>query len=352
MNFSKLIGQKNVLLLPFSWLYKAGIWVYHKLFELRIKQSYQPNLPTICIGNLSVGGTGKSPMVEYLLRLLKNDFSVAVISRGYGRKTVGFVLANEATVAGEIGDEPMQFHQKFFDVAIAVGEKRVDAIQQLRKRLPNTNVIILDDAFQHRSVIAGINILLTDYNNLYNRDWYLPAGTLRDLKSSAKRADIIVVTKTDVEITSDERLRIVEELNPLPNQSIFFTAIHYGVAYNIFTKAVMRLDDTKSIILVTGIANAEPLLGYLDKFEVEIQHLNYGDHHHFSLKDIYDIKSTYRRTESDDTIILTTEKDAMRLREWNDLKLLPMFALPIEHQFLFDGALIFNNLILDYVKPK
>jgi tetraacyldisaccharide 4'-kinase len=213
----------RILLFPFALIYLLIILIRNKLFDKGFFSSAEFGLPLICVGNLSVGGTGKSPMVEFLVRNLKDDFKVATLSRGYKRKTKGYALANEKSDALEIGDEPMQFHLKFPGLPVAVGEERLDAISQLLHDRPETQCIILDDAFQHRAIKAGMNILLTDYNNLFTRDFYLPTGDLRDLKSSYKRAEIIVVTKCDPDITEKERKEITDEIEPLANQHIFFT---------------------------------------------------------------------------------------------------------------------------------
>src|SRR6186713_478550 len=226
----------RILLFPLAIIYWVIIFIRNKFYDLKIFDSATFGMPLICVGNLSVGGTGKSPMVEFLVRNLKDDFRVATLSRGYKRKTRGYALANERSDALEIGDEPMQFKLKFPDVPVAVGEERLDAISQLLHDRPDVRSIILDDAFQHRAIKAGLNILLTDYNNLFTRDFYLPTGDLRDLKSSYKRAEIIVVTKCEPFLTETERQKITKEINPKPGQPVFFTAIGYGELYHINTK--------------------------------------------------------------------------------------------------------------------
>jgi len=204
--FSNLFLKSfRILLLPFAFLYWFAISIRNWLYDNKISRSTSFGLPVICIGNLSVGGTGKSPMVEYLVRLLHPKFKVATLSRGYKRKTKGYALATAGSTALEIGDEPMQFHQKFPEIAVAVGEERLEAIPQLLHDRPDTEAIILDDAFQHRAVKAGLNILLTEYSNLFTRDFYLPTGDLRDLKSQYKRAQIIVVTKCDPDLSNEEK---------------------------------------------------------------------------------------------------------------------------------------------------
>jgi tetraacyldisaccharide 4'-kinase len=212
----------RILLLPFALLYGGIVLLRNWLYSKNIFKSTSFGLPLICVGNLSVGGTGKSPMVEYLVLHLKNLYKVATLSRGYKRKTTGYALASEHTTAIDVGDEPMQFYRKFPDVPIAVGEQRILAIPQLLHDKPETQVIILDDAFQHRAIKAGFNILLTDCGNLFTRDFYLPTGDLRDLRSSYKRADVIVVTKCRPDLSEEERQEIIKEIDPLPRQQVFF----------------------------------------------------------------------------------------------------------------------------------
>jgi len=352
MNFSKLIRQRNILLVPFSWLYKASAFVFHKLYDWKLIGSYQPGVATICVGNLSVGGTGKSPMVEYLLRLLENKTPVAVVSRGYRRKTKGFVLANVSTTAADIGDEPMQFHQKFPGATIAVGEERAKAIEALIKQKPKTGVIILDDAFQHRAVTPGFNILLTEYNNLFTKDGYLPAGSLRDLKSNYKRADLIVVTKCNPNLEYTRKEQIIKEIRPFPHQQVFFTSISYGTPYHIFSGKAIDWQAIDAAVLVTGIANPQPLLDYLQLKPFELCHIAYADHHHFSVEDIEKILTAYNAIKQTNKIILTTEKDAVRLADFKELQELPVVALPVQHQFLFNEGNIFDQKIIGFLEPK
>ncbi len=364
MNFSNIIRQKNKLLIPFSLLYKAGIYIYHCLYNWGIKKSFQPPLPTICVGNLSVGGTGKSPMVEYLLNLLSGlvplssgegvgaRFQVAVVSRGYKRKTRGFVRAQEGVTADDIGDEPMQFYKKFPGATIVVDEKRAEGINRLLQQNPEIGVIILDDAFQHRRVKAGLNILLTEYNNIFTTDRYLPAGSLRDLKSAYKRADLIIVTKTNRNITATEKQKIIDAIRPLSHQKLYFTDIGYDAPYNVSTKQNIDLETVESIILITGIANPVPLLNYLKQFPANLVHLEYPDHHSFSQKDIGDILGTYHSAGTENRIILTTEKDAVRLMEWKELLAFPVFALPVRHEFLFNKGDDFDQMIRNYLMQQ
>src|SRR5262245_15436783 len=316
--FSNLFLKSfRILLLPFALVYWLVIAIRNWMYNKKILPSTSFALPLICVGNLSVGGTGKSPMVEYLVILLKDKFKIATLSRGYKRKTKGYTLASPDTTALEIGDEPMLFHLKFPNVPVAVGEERLDAIPQLLHDRPDTQAVILDDAFQHRAVKAGLNILLTDCNNLFTRDFYLPTGDLRDQKSSYKRAEIIVVTKCDPGLTREGRKKIIKELNPKNEQSIFFTAIQYGEAYHIKTKDTYKLNDRTEVLLVTGIANPLPLKRMLEENSKAYYMQQYPDHYIFTIDDLAEISKRFRQIETEDKIILTTEKDAVRLAKFD-----------------------------------
>jgi tetraacyldisaccharide 4'-kinase len=341
----------RIILFPFALLYWLVIVIRNFLYKIKILKSSSFGLPLICVGNLSVGGTGKSPMVEYLVRLLKDKFKVATLSRGYKRKTKGYALADEKTTALEIGDEPMLFHIKFPEIIVAVGEDRTYAISQLLDDKPGTEAIILDDAFQHRSIKAGLNILLTDCNNLFTRDFYLPTGDLRDQKSSYKRAEIIVVTKCNPGLTREGRKKIIKEIHPKPNQRVFFTAIEYGVIYHISSKQAYKLTDKTEVLLVTGIANPRPLMTMLENNCLTYSIQPYRDHHIFTIDDLKDIRKKFNQIESKDKIILTTEKDAVRLakfdREFADLAL---YVIPVRHDFLFGEEEKFNELVISFIR--
>jgi tetraacyldisaccharide 4'-kinase len=341
----------RILLLPFALLYWLGIGARNWLYDRKILKSSSFGLPVICVGNLSVGGTGKSPMVEYLVGLLKDRFKVATLSRGYKRKTKGYALANENTTALEIGDEPMQFHIKFPGVPVAVGEERLEAIPRLLDDAPGLEAIILDDAFQHRAIHAGLNILLTECNNLFTRDFYLPTGDLRDLQSSYKRAEVIVVTKCDPGLTRMGRKKIVKEIHPGPEQRVFFTAIQYGEACHIKTKKSYKLNDKTEVLLVTGIANPKPLKAMLEENSKTYYFLQYPDHHIFTIDDLKEIKKRFSQFESPDKIILTTEKDAVRLVKFDKaLAELPLYVIPIRHDFLFGEEEKFNELVINFIR--
>ena len=342
----------RILLFPLAILYWLIVFVRNKLYDKKIISSATFGLPLICVGNLSVGGTGKSPMVEFLVRNLKDEFKVATLSRGYKRKTKGYALANERSDALEIGDEPMQFHLKFPHVPVAVGEERLDAISQLLHDRPETQCIILDDAFQHRSIKAGMNILLTDNSNLFTSDFYLPTGDLRDLKSNYKRAEIIVVTKCDPFLTEKEKNKIVEEIKPLSKQQIFFTANQYSAPYHIIRHhETISISSGTEILLVTGIANPQPLKELLMDHAESYNLLHFPDHHIFTIDDWKDIKKRFDKIEARQKIILTTEKDAVRLAKFGEqLKDVPIYVIPLEHHFLFGGKATFLSTIKSYIK--
>jgi tetraacyldisaccharide 4'-kinase len=352
MNFNFLFFKTiRILLLPFSFVYALVIWIRNWCYDHKVLTSVSFNLPILCVGNLVAGGTGKSPMVEFLLKRLKDRFQTAVLSRGYMRKTSGYALADDDTTALDIGDEPMQFHRKFPDVAIAVGEERVVAVPQLLHDRPETQAIILDDAFQHRAVKAGLNILLTDYNNLFTRDWYLPTGDLRDQKSGYKRADIIVVTKCDLDLSIKERNDTIREINPLSHQQIFFSFIQYGQPYHIISKAPYLIDSDVEVLLVTGIANPTPLKKLLDDRSQSYSEMDYSDHHIFSIDDLKSIIKRFNGLQGKNKIILTTEKDAVRLLKFQqEMKDLPFFVIPIEPGFLFREEQRFIDLIVTFIR--
>jgi tetraacyldisaccharide 4'-kinase len=341
----------RILLLPISLVYGLIIYIRNRLFDHKFIGSSTFNLPVICIGNLAAGGTGKSPMVEFLLGKLKDRFQVAVLSRGYKRKTRGYALATGNTSALEIGDEPMQFHTKFPEVTIAVGEERVVAIPQLLHDRPDTQVIILDDAFQHRSVNAGLNILLTDYSNLFTRDWFLPTGDLRDEKKSSRRANTILVTKCRPDLSLKEKNDISNEICPKKNQKIFFSAIRYGKPYHIIQKYPLENPGDTEVLLVTGIANPAPLKKYVEEqFQVYYE-LGYQDHHIFSIDDLKSILKRFHSLPATRKVILTTEKDAVRLLKFEQqLTAVPFFVMPIEPVILFNEEGSFTQLITTFIQ--
>jgi tetraacyldisaccharide 4'-kinase len=351
MNFNSIFLRSfRILLFPFSFLYGLAIIIRNFLYDKKIFHTASFNLPVICVGNLVMGGTGKSPMVEYLIELLHNKFLVATISRGYKRKTKGYALANENSTALEIGDEPMQFHTKFPNVSIAVGEERVVAIPQLLHDKPDTQVIILDDAFQHRAIKAGLNILLTVYDDLFVDDFFFPTGDLRDQKSSAKNADIIIVTKSPSDLSNTEKDRIKKRLQSYTTNHIFFTIIQYATPYHITTKNKKQFSLNDEILLVYGIANPQTLKNYITDNTAGYEEMSYSDHHIFSIDDLKDINKKFQKIQSANKLILTTEKDAVRFIKFKEeLVNIPLYVLPVKPLFLFNEADTFNKIIIDFI---
>ncbi|MEM6722230.1 MAG: tetraacyldisaccharide 4'-kinase [Bacteroidota bacterium] len=331
----------RLILLPFSVVYGAVVFVRNWLFDNDYLKSTSYDFPVICVGNLSVGGTGKSPMIEYLIRSLKDTHKVATLSRGYKRKTKGFLLADASTTAADIGDEPLQFYHKFKDeIQVAVEAERTVGIETLRNLEHAPEVILLDDAFQHRKVTAGFQILLTPFYDLYANDFMLPAGNLREPISGAKRADVIIVTKCPKEISAEAQTKIQQKLRPKANQEVFFTTIAYSKTVQSDTEEVLLTDWKGSeFILITGIANPKPLLEHLNDQALQYTHLKYADHYDFSESDIETIQQ-----KAGNKKMLTTEKDFMRLQG----SLENLYYLPIQVEFL-QKETVFQKKVTDFL---
>lgn len=341
------------LLFPFSWLYGAGVFLRNKLFDLRVLKSVSFDTPVICVGNLRVGGEGKSPHIEYLISLLKDEFKTGTLSRGYKRKTKGFQLATSDSEAGDIGDEPLQFSKKFQDISVAVDKDRVLGITHLIAE-KNTEVILLDDAFQHRYVQAGLSILLTSYGHLYVNDFLLPAGNLREPVSGAKRADILIVSKCPKELDEAGKAHIIAQLQPLPHQQVYFTTLVYGKLTPLYSGPMLLPSPSASCLVVTGIANPQSLIKECKTQFNQVVHYGFSDHHAFSKYDIELIRKKLDAMPGTEKFILTTEKDAMRLQAkalQPYVKNLPLYYIPISIRFL-DKETIFNEQIKKYVRSN
>lgn len=352
MNLADFTFQSfRIVLLPFSLIYGGIVWLRNRLYDWGVFEKVSFNLPIICVGNLSMGGTGKSPMVELLLQYLTPSFKTATLSRGYKRKTKGYVLANEQSTALEIGDEPLVFHLKFPQAAVAVGESRVEAIPQLLQDRNDTEVVILDDAFQHRAIEAGFNILLTEYGNLFTRDFFLPTGDLRDEISSAKRAQVIVVTKCPAHLSQSEAESIRKAISPLVHQKLFFTSIAYETPFHILDPSKkLELHTDMELLLVTGIANAQPLEKYILERVFTYEKLSYNDHHIFTIDDMREIEKNFESLHASEKLILTTEKDAVRLIKFgSSIEHLPLYVIPIRPRFLFEKETAFREIIINFV---
>ena len=337
------------LLFPFSGLYWLGSSLRNVFYNIGFLKQTQFDLPIINVGNLSVGGTGKSPHVLYLIELLKNNYKVCTLSRGYGRKSRGFKFANYESKVYDIGDEPMQFFRRFKNkIIVTVCENRVTGAQKIiRDFYPD--LIILDDAYQHRSIKAGFNILLTDYQFPYSKDYLLPAGNLRESRAGAKRADVIIVTKCPENLTEKNVQQLRESLRVKPKQELFFSKIEYA------TKLIGLHDEIPmsnwlnyNAVVVTGIANAQNFVAFCEEKFRAVLHLEFPDHHNFSNTEIEYIRKRYQNTEGE-RILLTTEKDYMRLMEEESLKN-DMYYLPIS--VTLNDEKKFNELIIDYVREN
>ncbi len=326
------------ILFPFSLLYALVVRYRNYLYDAGIKKSTVFRTKTICIGNLSVGGTGKTPMTEYLIGQLKNDHKVAVLSRGYKRKSTGFLLADEQSSVESLGDEPYQIHNKFPKIAVAVDADRRNGIALLEKQI-KPDVILLDDAFQHRKVKAGLNILLTAYGKLYCDDWYLPTGNLRDSKREAKRADVIVVTKCPSNISNEQQKQLRDKIRPNANQQLLFSCLVNDAGFHSRKEVVdISAFKGKKVSLVTGIADSQPLKTYLEGRGLAFEHLSYTDHHFFTTKELVYLNSK--------EVVITTEKDFMRLKE----HIGALYYIPVRHEFVGDDGAQLANVVTTFMK--
>lgn len=328
------------ILFPFAILYGFITSIRNFLFDQGILKSYSFDIPVIAVGNLSVGGTGKTPQIEYLIRLLSTKYKVATLSRGYKRQSQGFVLANANSNAASLGDEPFQFFEKFKDIQVAVDVDRKNGIEELLSQTSKPEVILLDDAFQHRKVKAGFYILLTSFGDLYVDDCMLPTGNLRENTKGAQRANVVIVTKCPATLSLDEQNKIRIKLKLSADQELYFSSIEYdNCIYSEDKKTKVNDIITVDKLLLAGIAKPEPFFAYLQSKKEEC--LTFQDHHHFTEKDILEIKN-----KSENKIVITTEKDYVRLKK--SLSSEKLFYLPIRTKFL-SGEDHFDKNILNYV---
>lgn len=347
----------NKKLLCLSWLYGLGVGLRNLLFEMDVLKSRSFSTPVISVGNITVGGTGKTPHVEYLIRLLKNQLNVAVLSRGYKRKSRGFVLSDKDTPMPMIGDEPYQMKQKFPDITVAVDKKRTRGISKLIAADSglDVDVILLDDAFQHRYVKPGINILLVDYHRLVIYDCLLPAGRLREPVKAKDRADIVIITKCPKDLKPMEFRVITKAMNLYPYQQLYFSTLEYDQPKAVFGDAVFTDSlSGKNILLLTGIASPEQLLHDLQEYDSQITPLTFGDHHDFKRKDVEAINEAFASLP-EPRLILTTEKDATRLmvtEGLNDDVKKQMYMLPLRIAIMQGQQEEFNQKILGYVRKN
>ncbi len=348
----------KILLSPIAFIYGVITLLRNRLYDGGFLKVTRFDVHTIGVGNLSVGGAGKTPLVEYLIKLLRQEEpKLATLSRGYKRKTSGFLIADENSTAEDIGDEPLIYKYKY-NVQVAVDGNRVNGVKKLIANQNSPKVILLDDVFQHRAIRCGLNIVVSDYNNLYFNDTMLPAGTLREFKSGIIRADLIIITKTPERTSPVDIRNIIKDVNPKAHQQVFFSYLKYGELYSI-TNINDKIDTLNDlfrfrIISFAGIANAQPMVNYLKEYAADVKHLPFSDHHEFSIKDLEDIERYYNSFEGGNKILVTTEKDFMRLKNkhiWPIAQRMNIYVLPVEVTFK-DKEEEFNQTILKYVRAN
>jgi tetraacyldisaccharide 4'-kinase len=347
--------MKELLLTPLSWLYGLGVFIRHKLFDLKILKSVEFNIPIVCVGNIAVGGTGKTPHTEYLISYLSRQYNVGILSRGYGRKTKGFIEATRESSYREIGDEPKQIKQKFPNIPVCVCEKRVDGIKKMRELHPEINLIILDDAFQHRYVEPWINIVLVDFNNPFYEDKLMPLGTLRDLKKQMNRAHVVIMTKVNRTLTPLDLRITKKKLALLPFQNLYYTEIVYDELMPMFwSEHQPKPKDKGKVIVMTGIARPESLYKYLEsKYEI-VEKIEYPDHHAYKVYDLKKLEQILSKYPND-TIVVVTEKDSVKLSNKNKISKTiqdRLYYAPIGIQFIDDRRDNFHNLLNTYVREN
>jgi tetraacyldisaccharide 4'-kinase len=338
---------------PLALLFGIVVGLKNLCYQTGILHSVRFNIPVINVGNLTVGGSGKTPHIEYLIRMLQEYLRIAVLSRGYGRHTTGFQFVVPSQYSTEAGDESLMYARKYPSVKVAVSESRSVGIPYLLQAHPDLQLILLDDAFQHRSVAPHLNILLTDYSAPFYDDWLMPVGRLREWRSGYHRADIVIVTKCPPDLQKSERLAILTKLQLGHDQSAYFTSLRYRLPYGMYDSS-QRLELTPgiSVLLVCGIARKEPLVEYVSSHAGVVDILSFGDHHEYSFTDIEVISSRFTHLPGTQKVIITTEKDAVRLEVFGDViiqRTLPVYVLPVEVIFLFDDSPAFASHIKSFL---
>lgn len=349
----------SYVLFPLTMWYAIGVAVRNVLYYLGIKRQSTPHITTIGVGNLSTGGTGKTPHVEYLLRLLADKYPTAMLSRGYKRKSKGFMQDDGAHDAAVLGDEPAMIASKFPQVSVAVCEKRVVGVKRLMDMPDNPEppeqprrpqLVILDDVFQHRAIKPSINILLTEYGHPFYNDHILPYGDLREFKSALFRANIVIVTKSPAKLNPVDKHNIIHDLKLQNYQKVFFSYFKYGELQTLEGETVMiDLRHVDNILAVTGIARPEPMLAELRR-STKVQHMAFADHHEFTKLDVVRIKEAFAALPGTNNIIVTTEKDAVRLRGL--IEGMPIYVQPIEVAFHKENGLDFDQIIESSVREN
>lgn len=344
----------RIILFPISLLYGCITHLRNKFFDWGILPSKSFDHPIISIGNLSTGGTGKTPHIEYLTGLLKKRFKIATLSRGYKRKTRGYQVAGPKSTVNQVGDEPLQISLKHPEAHVAVCASRKKGIKRILKDKPSNQAILLDDAFQHRYIKPGLNILLTDYHKIFTKNYMLPTGNLREFRRGAQRADALIVTKTPSVFSPLDKKLILKDLARYNIKNIFFSYIKYGNWVPITNYAkTEKLQKAKTIFLITGIANPTPLAEHLKRLCLDLKVFKFADHHQFTVKELDSFVNSFRETYSGSKVIITTEKDSMRLRKEelsNIIKNLPVYYIPIEVDFHEQDKSGFDKMVLDYME--
>lgn len=351
---------KYHILYPLALLYGLAIGIRNALYNRGVLPTTEHDVPVICVGNIAVGGTGKTPHVDYLVTLLKKHFRVAVLSRGYLRKSKGFRIVTGMDTVALAGDEPLQLAIRHNDITVAVDRDRNHGIREIMNQRPDTEVIIMDDGFQHRTVTPGKSIVLTDWANLYIDDHLMPVGRLREHISNIRRADFVLITKAPPSLSAMDRRIIIKKIGKYPYQNLFFTAFRYGSPVAVFPGSATDIPDEETvkesdILLLTGIANPAPLMEHIKGIAGTVKHKRYPDHHNFSVEEISRLADKNDETLSKPFYIFTTEKDAARLRMLEDLParlMSVMFYIPVEVEFLNNDADEFNNHIINYVRKN
>lgn len=336
----------NWILLPISLVYWIITSIRNIFFEIGIFKENKFNIPIIGVGNITVGGTGKTPHSQYISELLQKKFKIAILSKGYGRKTKEFKYVNIDSNFDEVGDEPLQMKKNLPKEIVAVDHKRVNGVNKIMKEHPKVNCIILDDAFQHRTIKIGFNILLCDYNNPIYKDYMMPVGLLRESKKGIRRADCVVISKCPENLTLEEINSIKKKLKF--TKEVFFSKVVYDKIVSLHGNKTIKKTSIKKVLLVTGIANSSPIIEYLERLKIQIKHLKYKDHFHYHKKDINKIIDIYKR-EINEIIILTTEKDAQKMKVFEELSKFPVYYLKVSIDFIRNKDK-FEEKIMKYVK--
>ena len=342
----------RLLLFPLCLIYGLAVWIRNKLFDWGLLRSVRYKVPIISVGNISAGGTGKTPHVEYLAELLRNDYRVAVLSRGYKRKTRGFLIARPNHKASDVGDEPLQICRKFPDIVVAVHERRRKGIQQILQHHPEINLILLDDGFQHRYVKPGLNLVLTEYYKPFFHNLLLPCGSLREPKKAIKRAHALIVTKTPAVFSPLDRGYFLKKLEKFQLDQVFFSRIHYESWVPLTPETPEPCSSYKTIFLYSGIANTSALEEHLKRNCQELIVKRFPDHYQFSPADLQNLRKIYKDTFSKSKAIIITEKDAMRLEGTSllrELKGLPVYYIPIKVRFQNHDQEDFEKIVRGYL---